>query len=159
MDVPTVERETMDLQDPTLRMFNFELLAFSGIFMRLTLEHGMTTLGVEYDKGAVERAKLEQKLLTEDEEKKKKKSPTPIEEVEEEENNNSNNNSKTKERADSTDDGGGDPKSTSTSSASAVWGFAKFMVKGVKQTIVQVVNKMEEMVDDGGELMHPRRIS
>jgi hypothetical protein len=107
-----------------------------GILMRLTLEHGMTSLGVEYDKGTVERGK------------KKKKSPTPIEEGYEDENN------KAMERADSTDDDGGDPKSSSSSSS--VWGFAKFMANGVKQTIVQVVNKMEEMVDDGGELMHPK---
>jgi hypothetical protein len=46
--VPTVEREAMDLQDPTLRLLNLELLEFAGILMCLMLlEHGITSLGVE----------------------------------------------------------------------------------------------------------------
>jgi hypothetical protein len=45
--VPTVEWEAMDLQDPTLRLLNLELLEFAGILMCLMLlEHGMS-LGVE----------------------------------------------------------------------------------------------------------------
>jgi hypothetical protein len=134
--VPTVEREAMDLQDQTLRMFNTELLEFSGILMRLTLEHGMSALGVEYAKGAVERAKLDQKLLKQDETKQQQ--PASVEQE----------NDKTVERADSTEDDG--------ASKSSVWGFAKFMAKGVKKTLVNVVSKVEEMVDDGGELMHPK---
>jgi Protein of unknown function (DUF3684) len=39
--VPTVEREAMELQDAVLAKFNSELLQFSGILLRLTLEHTM----------------------------------------------------------------------------------------------------------------------
>ena len=128
--VPTVEREAMDLQDPTLRTFNMELLEFSGILMRLTLEHGMTTIGEQYERGAVERAKLEQEFMAQP-------APTLAEDG----------NPKDTNRADSTDDG---------SSKSSVWGFAKFMAKGVKKSCVQVVNKVEVPDDDQGELMNPK---
>ena len=39
--VPTVEREAMDLQDATLRVFNMELLELTGMLMRFTLEDTM----------------------------------------------------------------------------------------------------------------------
>jgi hypothetical protein len=42
--IPMVEREAIDLQDPTLRVYNTELLEFAGIIMRLTLEHGMSQI-------------------------------------------------------------------------------------------------------------------
>ena len=45
------------------------------------------------------------------------------------------------------------------SSASSVWGFASFMAKGVKKTIVNVVNKVEEMVDDGVAVFKTRPIA
>ena len=140
--VPTVEREAMDLQDQTLRLFNLELLEFSGVLMRLTLEHGMSLLGVEYEKGAVQRAKLEQELLKQEEEKRKRKqtstkvTPQP--------------NEKKLETEESTVD------ETSSTSSSSVWGFAKFMAKGVKKKIIKVLNTVEEMVDDGGELLNPQ---
>jgi hypothetical protein len=139
--VPTVEREAMDLQDQTLRLFNLELLEFSGVLMRLTLEHGMSLLGVEYEKGAVERAKLEQHLLKQEEEKRKRKqtstevTPQP--------------NEMKLEPEESTED-------DTSSSSSSVWGFAKFMAKGVKKKIIKVLNTVEEMVDDGGELLNPK---
>lgn len=132
----------MDLQDQTLRLFNLELLEFSGVLMRLTLEHGMCLLGVEYEKGAVERAKLEQVLLKQEEEKLKRKqtstkvTPQP--------------NEKKLETEESTED------DTSSTSSSSVWGFAKFMAKGVKKKIIKVLNTVEEMVDDGGELLNPK---
>ena len=71
--VPTVEREAMDLQDQTLRVFNMDLLEFSGILMRLTLEHGMIALGAQFDKGAKERAELDTALILEEEQKAKSK--------------------------------------------------------------------------------------
>lgn len=140
--VPTVEREAMDLQDHTLRVFNLDLLEFSGILMRLTLEHGMSALGLEYEKGKVERAKLDKKLIQEEEEMMRKKS-------------------KMKHKFKSKDDSGEEKSnkeksSSSSSSSSNVWGFAKYMAKGVKKTIVKVKSKVEDIVDDGGELMHPR---
>jgi hypothetical protein len=135
--VPTVEREAMDLQDQTLRVFNLELLEFSGILMRLTLEHGMSALGEQYEKGAAERAKIDAELIKEEEEMKKLE---PVDES---------SNDKILERQDTNDEESSKPSST-------VWGFAKYMAKGVKKTIVKVKSKVEEMVEDGGELMHPR---
>ena len=57
--VPTVEREAMDLQDVTLKVFNTELLEFAVILMRLTLEHTMSIIDVEWQANAPEREKLE----------------------------------------------------------------------------------------------------
>lgn len=143
--VPTVEREAMDLQDQTLRQFNLELLEFSGILMRLTLEHGMNTIGIEYSKGAEERAKLEEKLLGE----AQKKQPAPS--VSGESSDNDDETVTTAEQTVSTE-----ADDESNGKKSRMWGFAKFMAKGVKKTIVKVVNKVEDFVDDGGELIHPR---
>lgn len=134
--VPTVEREAMDLQDQTLRLFNTDLLEFSGILMRLTLEHGMSALGTEYAKGAAARAELDRRLQKEEEEKKQQKQAESEESKKE----------TTLEHADSTEE---------EAPTSSVWGFARFMAKGVKRTLVKVVNKVEELVDDGGELIHP----
>jgi hypothetical protein len=142
--VPTVEREAMDLQDQTLRLFNLELLEFSGVLMRLTLEHGMSLLGVEYEKGAVQRAKLEQELLKQEEEKRKRKQTSTKVMPD--------SNEKKLETEDSTED----DTSPSSSSSSVVWGFAKFMAKGVKKKIIKVLNTVEEIVDDGGELLNPK---
>lgn len=133
--VPTVEREAMDLQDQTLRIFNLELLEFSGILMRLTLEHGMGALGAQYEKGAVERAKLDSELIKQEEETKLN---DPVSA--------SSSNNETLAGED-TNEG---------ESSSAVWGFAKYMAKGVKKTIVKVKSKVGGIVEDGGELMHPR---
>lgn len=137
--VPTVEREAMDLQDQTLRLFNLELLEFSGILMRLTLEHGMSTLGAEYAKGAVERANIEAALLKES-----------VDTASQQRNENDDDTVTTSEQTElaETEEAG--------SRSSRVWGFAKYMAKGVKKTIVKVVSKVEELVDDGAELIHPR---
>lgn len=143
--VPTVEREAMDLQDQTLRLFNLELLEFSGILMRLTLEHGMSAIGVEFAKGAAERAQLEARLLKEAEEKAK----VPVNSTATSENDDDDTIT-TADQTVSTE------TEDTTSKSSRVWGFAKYMAKGVKKTIVKVVNKVEEFVDDGAELIHPR---
>lgn len=61
--VPTVEREAMDMQDPTLRVFNTELLEISGILMRLTLEDTMySVIDPVWQSGAEERERLEKEL-------------------------------------------------------------------------------------------------
>jgi hypothetical protein len=69
--IPTVEREAMDLQDPTLKVFNMELLDFAGILMRLTLEHTMSIVDVEWQINAPEREKLDKELKAEAEKKTK----------------------------------------------------------------------------------------
>ena len=72
--VPTVEREAMDLQDPTLRLFNKELLEMSGILMRLALEDTMySVIDVAYKSKAAEREKLEKELQEQARMKKKAK--------------------------------------------------------------------------------------
>jgi hypothetical protein len=76
--IPTVEREAMDLQDVTLRIFNLELLEFAGILMRLTLEHTMSIVDAEWQKNAPEREKVE-KELKEAEKKAKPKEHKPEE--------------------------------------------------------------------------------
>ena len=148
--VPTVEREAMDLQDQTLRIFNLELLDFAGIIMRLTLEHSMVALGIDYEKGAPERKKLEMKLMQEAEVEKKKKKKKNSGTVEQ-----------NKRDSSLADDGGVDDDTASTSmkTASTLFGFAKFMAKGVTKTIKKVVTNVSDLVDDtaggGGELIHP----
>jgi hypothetical protein len=63
--VPTVEREAMDLQDPTLRIFNTELLEFAGIVMRLSLDHSFALLDSDWQRTASDRDALENKLEAE----------------------------------------------------------------------------------------------
>jgi hypothetical protein len=64
--VPTVEREAMDLQDPTLRVFNLELLELAGILMRLTLEHTfLTHVDTAWKENTQARQELEEKLRLE----------------------------------------------------------------------------------------------
>jgi hypothetical protein len=68
--IPTVEREAMDLQDLTLRVFNLELLELAGILLRLTLEHTMyTVIDVAWTANAGERQALEQQLMREQKQK------------------------------------------------------------------------------------------
>ena len=143
--VPTVEREAMDLQDQTLRIFNLELLEFAGIIMRLTLEHSMTALGLEYEKGKLERKALEEKLLEE----------ARTAEIEKVTVKSSDRGSSTKHKQDlSSTDTTLKEKSTKPS---MLFGFAKFMAKGVTKSIKSVVGNISDLVDDsgGGELIHP----
>ena len=151
--VPTVEREAMDLQDHTLRVFNLELLDFAGIIMRLTLEHSMMTLGFDYEKGAVERKNLDMKLLQEAHKIASEKNPK---------NGSSGNKINHKQDASTTNVPGEedeDIKAVKNNSAksSSLFGFAKFMAKGVTKSIKKVVNNISDLVDDsgGGELIHP----
>lgn len=152
--VPTVEREAMDLQDQTLRIFNLELLEFSGIIMRLTLEHSMTALGIEYEKGKLEREALEEKLLAEarraEIEKAKLKSYSNKSGATQRQQDPSLTDSSTEIESDAARNE--KPKKSST-----IFGFAKFMAKGVTKSIKNVVNNISDMVDDsaGGELIHP----
>lgn len=60
--VPTVEREAIDLQNPSLKVFNSELLFAAGILMRLGLEHSMALIGRRWNDTKQERMALEEKL-------------------------------------------------------------------------------------------------
>lgn len=57
--IPTVERESIDLVDPTLLQWNSELLHISGTVMRLALEHRMSRIGTLYAKEAPGRRRAE----------------------------------------------------------------------------------------------------
>jgi len=108
--VPTVEREAMDLQDVTLKVFNTELLEFAGILMRLTLEHTMSIIDVEWQANAPEREKLEKELK---EVARKDRNKTNERKVDE-----------TKQQAE-----GEGPDATEKLSTSGLMGFARFMAK------------------------------
>jgi Protein of unknown function (DUF3684) len=57
--IPTVERESIDLVDPTLFQWNSELLHIAGVAMRLALEHRMSNIGTLYSKEVPERRRAE----------------------------------------------------------------------------------------------------
>ena len=123
--VPTVEREAMDLQDPTLKLFNVELLEVTGILLRLVLEHAFIVLDSKWQQNKEEREKLEL-----DYRKKLDQEIAPM------------------------DDNDVDDNASSVSSKSTSGGimsFAKFMARGVKKTIVSAVKS----VVDGDELLYP----
>lgn len=119
--------------------------------MRLTLEHSMIELGLQFEKGASERKEIETKLLREAKEgelqRKKKKNDTISSEVDNQ-----------RDFAQVGDDEGGTANTNTTNNlvtGSTLFGFAKFMAKGVKKTIKNVVTNISDMVDDGGELIYP----
>eukprot|EP00536_Pseudo-nitzschia_multiseries_P016499 jgi/Psemu1/221501/e_gw1.1133.16.1 len=153
--VPTVEREAMDLQDPALRIFNLELLDFGGIIMRLTLEHSMMELGIDYEKGASAREGLDIKLLREAQEAKRERKNRGDDK--DNEGGHDPNSSHTDQLVD--DDAASTRANTSskTGAPSSLIGFAKFMAKGVTKTIKKVVTNVSDLVDEagGGELIHP----
>ncbi|KAG7344022.1 DUF3684 domain containing protein [Nitzschia inconspicua] len=141
--LPTVEREQVDTQDPTLRLFNLELLHFAGITARLALENGMKELGVQYQKGAEQRKQLEEKLLREAKKKGKRNGTMELDSQ-------SRSNDDTEIEEDTSVTG------ASATSSSSLFGFAKFMAKGVKRTIKTVVSNVSDiLIEDGGELIHP----
>lgn len=102
----------MDLQDAVLSKFNRELLEFSGILLRLTLEHTMrNVVDVSWQAGRADRdaldAKLRMELKLEQEKKKSKKSAKAAAEAEEV----------------AVDDDG------ETASSTSILSFARFMAK------------------------------
>jgi len=103
----------MDLQDAVLSTFNRELLEFSGILLRLTLEHTMrNVVDVAWQAGRADRdaldAKLRMELKLEQEKKKSKKSAKVAAELEE---------------VVAVDDDG------ETASSTSIMSFARFMAK------------------------------
>lgn len=135
--VPTVEREAIDLQDPTLKQFNSELLEFSGILMRLSLEHAMSLLEVEWKENAPARERLEKELESQAVEKALEAATSdPTEQVDTEEE--------------------GKQKEDNENKSAGLFGFAKFMAKGLKKQIVSVANTVDKILDDGSEYLNPK---
>ena len=136
--VPTVEREAIDLQESTLRTFNSELLEFSGILMRLSLEHAMSLVEEEWKENAPAREKLEQEMLLANTTKDETAVSNAVANEEE-------------AQGDVTQ-----AESEDTSASSGLFGFAKFMAKGLKKQIVSVVNTVDKILDDGSEYLNPK---
>lgn len=129
--LPTVEREAIDFQDPTLRVYNSELLAVAGILMRLTLEHSMDLVGEEWKKNEPER-----KAFEESEKKKQKKSD--------------------KDKGNNTTDSEKAPKEEKSDDqfAGGLFNFAKFMSSGVKK-IADVISSVDFVRDHDEDLLQP----
>lgn len=98
----------------------------------------MSIVDAEWQKHAPEREKLEKQL--EEEAKNKKTRPTEQ--------------SVTATKQEDGDEAA-DPNESS-SSKSGLMGFARFMAKSAKKKIVSVVNTVEQMIDDGSELLNPK---
>ena len=138
--IPTVEREAIDLVDPTLRIYNSELLQISGMILRLGLERAMEGISERFgamydvylaeDEALIQEARAKKKMNGDEEEKKE------VDEIEED---------------DSVS------KSDDLTVSSSLMSFAKYMAKGVKSTIVSAVKTIEEVVtnDEEEELTRP----
>ena len=138
--IPTVEREAIDLVDPTLRIYNSELLQISGMILRLGLERAMEGISERFgamydvylaeDEALIQEARAKKKMNGDEEEKKE------VAEIEED---------------DSVS------KSDDLTVSSSLMSFAKYMAKGVKSTIVSAVKTIEEVVtnDEEEELTRP----
>ena len=167
--VPTVEREAMDLQDPTLRVFNLELLHFSGLLLRWTLESSMESIGRIYQANAQKR-RNDQLLLLQQEQQQQEEEEDQQQESQTQDNaiqnslvNSSNEDGQQEvvlvpgvSSTDSNDNENDDARTRDTTKApSAVWGFAKFMAKGVQQTLVKVVKNAQDLVGEDA-FLHPK---
>eukprot|EP00978_Attheya_sp_CCMP212_P010585 scaffold25747_cov50-Attheya_sp.AAC.1 len=125
-----------------------ELLALAGILLRLTLEHAM--MGSVAQKFA---ATAPQRLLDEQTYKTQKITPpsSSNQKLSKEESS-----SKLSQKDDASSDG--DDDSTSKSKSGKIYGFAKFMAKGVKQTLVDAVKSVEAIstsMDEEAMLLDP----
>ena len=136
--LPTVEREAIDFVDAALREYNSELLEISGMLMRLALEHEMGRIGISWEKGEVARDRWE----AEREERKKMDEQT--------------------EQAEETEAASRDAASAaneSTSISSSLFSFAKFMAKGVTNTVTEAIKAVPEIIvgddDETTELLNP----
>lgn len=113
--VPTVEREAMDLQDPTLRLFNTELLELTGQLLRLTLEDTMyNVIDVAWKANAPERQRLEIELRMQQSVKRPKQGSVVV---------------ATASTPDGSDNGEAAGEDAGDSAASGFMGFARFMAR------------------------------
>lgn len=135
--IPTVEREAIDFQDPTLRIYNHELLAIAGIIMRLTLEHSMGLVGIEWENNKSERLAYEEKL--------KKESSSVVDDV-------------YGEQSSSIEQNGNIATGTELKKPQergGIFGFAKFMSSGVKK-IADVIASVDFMGAAEDDFLNPK---
>ena len=138
--MPTVEREAIDFVDSALRAFNTELLEICGILMRLALEHEMGRVGVMWDKGKPGRDEWKAKH---EELKKLKEAAAKSDAVED---------------AESKSDAKSPADNEPTTIQSSLFSFATFMARGVKNTVVDVIKAVPEILgddDETTELLNP----
>lgn len=116
--IPTVEREAIDLQDPTLMKFNSELLYMGGVVMRLTLEHRMLLLNDlwEQNKEHREELKKQRKLKRED--------------------------SMKQETSQTEDTSNNNKKGAESSNSTSGFSFARFMASGARK-IAEVISSVD----------------
>ena len=136
--IPTVEREAIDLVDPTLRIYNSELLQISGMVLRLGLERAMEGISERFEA-------MHEVYLAEDEALIKEARAKKNNSIEEE-----------KKEADKEEDALiANPEDVTV--GSSLMSFAKYMAEGMKSTIVSAVKQIEEVVanDEEGELTRP----
>ena len=131
--MPTVEREAIDFVDPALREYNSELLEVSGILMRLALEHEMMRLGLIWESGKEAREALEAQR----EERKKKQKQKEEEEEKKLEIDDA------ESAKDSVDE--------KSSISSSLFSFASFMARGVKNSVVEAVKAVPELLGEDNE--------
>ena len=127
----------MDLQDAALRLFNLELLQMAGILLRLALDHAFGLLDTAWHESAEERAQLEHQA-------RNKLVRT---------NSNVSGDAATTTDEDTVADD--DDETVDTTKKSSFFGFARFMARGVKKRIVSVVSSVNELLDDGSDLLRP----
>lgn len=130
--LPTVEREAIDFQNSTLKVYNSELLAVAGILMRLTLEHSMDLIGEQWVKGESQR------IAFEEGERRKAKDTKENERY----------NGVVSEKS------GHEPEPKGESASSSIFNFARFMSSGLKK-IADVIPSVDFSRNDDGELLHP----
>mmetsp|Transcript_21688 Transcript_21688/g.60192 ORF Transcript_21688/g.60192 Transcript_21688/m.60192 type:complete len:2095 (+) Transcript_21688:3009-9293(+) len=126
--LPTVEREAMDLQDATLRVYNMELLHMAGVVMRFTLQHAFWRLQTEW----VQHEELRRSLLLQ------QKQNAALEAKESEELDD-------ESEIDQDEEDDDDDQSTATSSSSSLMGFARFMARGVQKKLKSALTSVSEV--------------
>lgn len=132
--IPTVEREAIDFQDPTLNHYNSELLSVAGIVMRLALEHSMGIVGAQWEKTKDQRVAEEKKLYAESRLAEQKEGDG--------------------ENARSSGPSGQPKASEESKQGGGLFGFAKFMSSGVRK-IAEVISSVELLGGSDEDLLNP----
>eukprot|EP00178_Gracilaria_changii_P002008 TRINITY_DN1294_c0_g1_i1.p1 TRINITY_DN1294_c0_g1~~TRINITY_DN1294_c0_g1_i1.p1 ORF type:complete len:1731 (-),score=176.87 TRINITY_DN1294_c0_g1_i1:3748-8940(-) len=133
--IPTVEREAIDFQNDALRVYNTELLSIAGIVMRLTLEHSMSLIGERWQEASASRDKAEKNVSVHD--SNSVAGPSN-------EHNSESGSSSTEKLDDAEDD----------RRPSGLFGFARFMVGGVKK-IADVISSLDPIGSGDDDILNP----
>ena len=141
--LPTVEREAMDLQDATLRIYNVELLHLTGMVLRLVLQHAFCRLAVEYRTFQLQQ---QQKTLTDGTSTALEEEQDSDDEEEDSEDETEQVPSSSSNDDDDKDEDASIATSTTTNTNSGFMGFARFMARGMRHKIQSVVTTISDEV-------------